>query len=223
MSDFELLFFAGIACFFVYKLWSVLGRTNGDEKSRAAEIATIIEQQKELKAGKAASQSKKPALKLVEAMPETIPEEFATQIAQIKKIDPAFSLTSFMQGANGAFEAVLEAYSNAKLNRLKFLLNDEIFKNFEAEIAAYKENALKAHASLVSIDAAELVDVELEGKIAQITVQFDSEQINFVTNEDGEVVEGSKTYIERVTDVWVFERNLTSAKPQWLIVGTHGE
>lgn len=218
MGEFELIFFVVVAGFFAYKLWAVLGRTNGDEKSRAAEIISITEKKQQPKEKPMLAKSaaaKKPII-----IAEDFPEEFKAEFAEIKKIDPSFSLESFLKGAELTFETVIEAYSKGKKNRLKFLLNDEIYADFVADIDKYEANSQHAKATLVSLDEPEIVDVELNGKIAHITLEFTSEQINYVEDADGDVVEGSKSRIERTTDSWTFERNLSSHKPQWLVVGT---
>ena len=221
MSEFEIIFFAGAAAFFAYRLWAVLGKTNGDEKSRAAEIINVVEQ-KPVPAQKP-SLLKKAEAKPIEVVEEVVPEQFKAQIAEIKKIDTSFTLQGFLTGAEAAFEAALEAYSKGNRNRLKFLLNDEVFANFDAELTSNEALERKAHITLVSVDLPEISAIEFTGKAAQISLNFNSEQINFVTDKAGKVVDGSKTYIERVKDVWVFERDLTSKKPQWLVVGTDGE
>lgn len=218
MGEFELIFFVAIAGFFAYKLWTVLGRTNGDEESRAAEIVIAAKEKQAVKAELKAI--KIPESKIVQLFEEEIPEKFKKEIEGIKKIDPSFSLKKFLTNASVAFETVIEAYSNANEKRLKFLLNDEIYGDFAKDLEGYAAKDQKAHVTLVSLDEPEIVDVELKGKTAHITLEFASEQINFVENKKGEVAEGSKTRIERAIDSWVFERDLSSLKPQWLVVGT---
>ncbi len=219
MGEFELIFFGGFAAFIAYKLWSVLGKTNGDEKSRAAEMSVSVEKQAVAK--KKSIEIKPVESKVVQLFEEELPEEFDKDIKAIKKIDPTFTLQSFLKGAEGAFEAVLAAYSNSKQNQLKFLLSDEIYSDFAADLEAYEAKGKSPKVTLVSIEKPEIAEVEIKGKTAQIDVKFMSEQINFVEDAGGEVIEGSKSRIERVQDIWVFERDLASSKPKWLVVGTN--
>lgn len=217
VSEFELIFFVAVAGFFAYKLWSVLGKTNGDEKSRATEIINLADRKK-VEAKPVAPM--KTINKVVPLFEEEVPKEFADDIANIKKIDPSFSLKEFSEAASTAFETVIQAYSDNNHDRLKFLLSDEIYADFAKDIEGYGKKSQQSRVTLVSLNDPELVDVELKGKIAQITLEFSSEQINFVEDKGGKVVEGSKTRIERAKDSWVFERDLTSRKPKWLVVGT---
>ncbi|PIR32345.1 MAG: calcium-binding protein, partial [Alphaproteobacteria bacterium CG11_big_fil_rev_8_21_14_0_20_44_7] len=79
---------------------------------------------------------------------------------------------------------------------------------------------VKLHTTIISMEEPEIMDIELRGNICQIMVKFVSEQINFIKNKAGEIIDGSKSHIEHVTDVWTFERNLKSKEPSWIIVGT---
>lgn len=218
MGELELIFFAGVALFFAYKLWSVLGKTNGDEKSRAAEIATIIEAQP--------AKAEKPKLigktqnKQAEPVEEVLPEKFKDKILAIRAIDSSFSYAGFLKGAEAAYEAVIEAYSKANRNRLKFLLNEAVFAEFDEQLNENEGQDRKANISLVSVNIADAEQIELNGNTARITLRFDSEQISYTTDSENKIVEGSKSVIEKVSDLWVFERDLSSRKPQWLIVAT---
>ena len=56
--------------------------------------------------------------------------------------------------------------------------------------------------------------------IAKITVRFISEQANVLRDAKGDVIEGDENFIQSITDVWTFERNITSASPNWMLVST---
>jgi predicted lipid-binding transport protein (Tim44 family) len=220
MSDFEVIFFAAVAVFFAYKLWSSFGKTNGDEKTRAAESAAYAEKLRAATLGPKAD-SKTVLLNPADKpeKEEEIPENIRLDIDNAKKIDPAFTLKKFNEGAHQAFEMVVAAFAQKKHDVLKFLLSEEIYDNFTAEIAKREKDGIEASTSVVAIDSAEVLDVELKGNICQIVVNFVSEQIHFLKDKAGEIIEGSKNRIDRVTDIWTFERNLTSKKPNWVIVG----
>ena len=219
MGNFEALFLVGAFVFFAYKVYTVLGKTNGEEARKAAEIAAIIEKQK-LEKEKSTSKSvaiEAKAEKIVEV--EIIPEQFKNIVEQAKKIDATFSLNKFLSGANGAFELVIEGFAEKKKEALSFLLSPQVFESFEAEINRRETAGLEASSSVVSMTAPEVLDIELNDNICQIAVKFNSEQINFVKNKEGELVSGSKNQIDRISEVWTFERDLSSKKPNWTIIG----
>lgn len=220
MSEGEIIIYAAIAVFFAYRLWAVLGRTNGDEKSRAAQAAEFAEK------AKAARESKKPQKAIIlEAKPlevkeeENIPVHLKTDVAEVKRIDPTFTLSRFISGATGAFEMVIKAFSEGKKDALKFLLGADVFKGFEKEIDERAAKELTASHTVYSMQDPEVLDVEVNDNICQIVVKFVSEQFNYIKNKAGEIIEGSRTEPDHVTDIWTFERDLTSKKPNWVVVG----
>ena len=64
-------------------------------------------------------------------------------------------------------------------------------------------------------------DAKISSKgIARIAVQFVSEQINILKNAAGEVLEGDENFVQQITDVWTFEKDINSNSPVWLLVST---
>ncbi len=224
MSDLEIFIFAGIALFFAYKIWTVLGKTNGDEKARAN--GKIIDANAYAEKLRTAAQTNKDDSKTVILNPaqkddvqEEIPANLKTSVDDAKKIDPSFTLKKFKDGAVQAFELVIESFSKKKRDALQFLLSDDVYANFNNEIEKRDAQGLDASTTVVALDNAEILEVEVKDNICHIVVKFVSEQIHFIKNKAGEIIEGSKSQIDRVTDIWTFERNLTSKKPNWTVVG----
>ncbi len=218
MSNAEIFIYVIIAAFFAYRLWSVFGRTNGDEKARAAEISEFAEKikvERNKNSAKAVILDAKP----LEVKEEEVPSHLRTDVAEARRIDPTFVLSKFVEGAAGAFEMVIKAFAEGKKDALKFLLSADIYNNFEKEIDARKANEVTATSSIYSMQEPEVLDVEVRDNICQVVVRFVSEQFNYIRNKAGEIIEGSKSVPDHVTDVWTFERDLTSKKPNWVVVG----
>ncbi len=219
MSDYEVLFFAAVAVFFAYKLWAAFGKTNGDEKARA-DAANLYAKTIATPANpKVEAGAIVPKLAEKVEKEEDVPLNLLDGVNSAKKIDQAFTLKKFNEGAHSAFELVVAAFAQKKRDVLQFLLSDEIYRNFDSEIAKRESAGNEAGTTVVSIDSTEILDVEVKENICHIVVKFVSEQIHFIKNKAGEIIEGSKNQIDRVTDIWTFERNLTSKKPNWTVVG----
>jgi predicted lipid-binding transport protein (Tim44 family) len=58
------------------------------------------------------------------------------------------------------------------------------------------------------------------GRKATVTVAFVSEMITATYDKAGEVIDGDPKEIREVTDVWTFERDVTSRNPNWKLVAT---
>jgi predicted lipid-binding transport protein (Tim44 family) len=74
--------------------------------------------------------------------------------------------------------------------------------------------------SFVGIGAAEITSAELAAKRASITVRLSSEQISCRKNKSGDIIEGDPKKIREITDIWTFERDVSSKDPNWTLVAT---
>lgn len=218
--DFELIFFAGVTVFIVYKLWTVLGKANYEDIAQAKAQAATKEVKKPVQTKEDAKKAIMSLVEEAQAEEEEIPKNLQKEFAEAKQLDPTLTLAKFVEGAEAAFEMVLEAFAKNKQDTLKFLLSNDIYKDFEKELKKREKSEKEASTTLVSMEETEVLDVEVDGNICQIMVKFVSEQINFVKNKAGKIIEGSKSQIDHVTDIWTFERNLKSKKPNWTVVST---
>jgi hypothetical protein len=67
---------------------------------------------------------------------------------------------------------------------------------------------------------AEIGAADLTGKRANITVRFTSEQISSRRDKSGDIIEGDPKKIREISDVWTFERDVSSRDPNWTLVAT---
>ncbi len=141
-------------------------------------------------------------------------------LADIKAVDPSFSETEFASGARLAFEMILNSYASGDLKALRPLLANEVFEEFAGAIRGREEAGEVLETTLVGVTEAEVVEAELQGKTAFVTVRFQSEQINILRDSDGEVIEGGDKRVDRITDLWTFARNTRSRDPNWTLVAT---
>jgi len=72
----------------------------------------------------------------------------------------------------------------------------------------------------VGLNAAQIVNVELSGSRASVTVKYASDQVTATKAADGSVIDGDSQKVIEVTDVWTFERDLKSRDPNWKLVAT---
>ena len=94
----------------------------------------------------------------------------------------------------------------------------ELFVCFGLRFCRYQ---LRICLCYIGFDQAEITAAKIsKNDIAKITVKFVSEQVNLLKNKDDEIIEGDENFIQNITDVWTFERCLTSTNPNWLLVST---
>jgi predicted lipid-binding transport protein (Tim44 family) len=146
--------------------------------------------------------------------------DVATGLMQIKSAEPSFSVSEFLSGAKMAFDLILEAFAKGDKLQLENLLSKELYDDFAAAIDVRKESPAYEENTLVSIQSADIVRAALNGRKAEITVNFVSEQISVERDKDGNIVSGNPSETTLVTDEWTFVRDIRSSNPNWLLVNT---
>jgi len=141
-------------------------------------------------------------------------------IIQIKLADPTFDPDGFIEGATGAFEMILGAFTTGDAKTLKNLLSPEVFSNFADAIDDREEAGETVRDTLIGFKSVELIEAGMEDNDAVVTVKFVSEQINAVMDSDGELVDGDPSKVIGVTDLWTFRRDTQSRDPNWALVAT---
>ncbi|MBE1236848.1 Tim44 domain-containing protein [Phaeovibrio sulfidiphilus] len=144
----------------------------------------------------------------------------AGTLTRIRLADPSFSAEDFLNGARSAFQMVLLAFAKGDRRTLETLLSPEVMRNFENVIREREEAGETMESELISFKSVAIETARLDGSIAHMTIKYVTEQVNLLKNADGEVIEGDPNRIETLTDIWTFERDITSGNPNWLLVAT---
>ena len=216
----DIILFAMIAAFLVFRLRSVLGRRDGHEGKHRDPFGA--------RRGKTAPDDKVVQLpdrsggeNDEEPAPDAAPASpLAAGLAQIGDADSRFDLDEFASGARIAFEMILGAFAEGNAEALKPLLTPEVFGKFSRAIRDRDESGETLQQTLVGVKAVEPVEAVMEDRIAHITLKFVSEQINVTCDAAGDVVDGDPNAVIEVTDFWTFARDTGSGNPNWMLVGT---
>jgi len=171
LQFFDIIIFAVIAVFIIYRLRSVLGKRTGFQKN--------INQQEFVKKEAKPDEIKIPQLKENEQKLEAV----------YKKVS-SFNHKEFLEGAKKAFEIIITAFNKGDKNTLKNLVSKDVYNAFEGAINSGSNNPNSQFYSLV-IDGVE--DAKVEGGKISIAVNFTSEQI-LSDNEDS-IVKNKDTWV----------------------------
>lgn len=233
MQFFDIILFALIAIFVVLRLRSVLGTRDGHEggyEDRFNRDDTQAERRGEPASGDEDNVVALPGRGEAQAQDQDAPpaadETFgyegpvAQGIQAIRAADPRFLPGEFLEGARMAFEMILNAYAQGDLKTLKSLLSSDVYGGFAQAIEEREKANQTLQETLVGINDATIVEAQLDGRDAVVTVKFVSEQISALLDTDGTVVEGDPAKVVSVTDYWSFARSTKSRNPNWMLVGT---
>lgn len=223
--DISTVIFALVALFVAFKLRSVLGTRNEDERpggivaplrrvngTPAAPVPT--------EAAPAALAPAAPTAERWQAL--AAPEAFAGLDA-IAAADRSFAPDGFLDGARAAYDMVVQAFAAGDRDTLRSLMAPEAFANFDAAIRARAAAGHVMTTTVVSIDEAKIAAARLAGSSAQIGVRFASKLASVTRDPAGEVVEGSATEVADHVDLWTFVRDVRSRDPNWLLTETQSE
>jgi len=112
------------------------------------------------------------------------------------------------------------AFAAGDRNTLRDLLSRDVFESFVAAIAEREKRGETVETTFVGIEKADIKQVQLRGKTAQITVQFLSKLITATRDAAGTVTDGVVDKVVDVTDIWTFARELGSRDPVWKLIAT---
>jgi len=234
---FDIIFFALIAVFVIFRLRRALGRRTGQKRQRPSDVfsrSTEPDEQNSGKVihlpghgdesedelfGKELSDIDQPEAAQPDSKRDEM-EEVHASLMRIRKADPDFSPRSFVTGAKGAFEMIVEAFAAGDTATLRPLLGDDVYDEFADVIRARIAAKESVEMTIVSLDSADIVAADLNGNTARLTIRFRSQQMSVTRDAAGEVVKGEPETVERVIDLWTFARNARSDDPNWAVVET---
>jgi predicted lipid-binding transport protein (Tim44 family) len=219
MQFIEIVIFAGIAAFLVFRLRSVLGRRTGTERPPFDPYS----RQDDARPDSAEASNDDTVVSLPDRMREEAVDPndpVAVGLANIRSADSAFDKAQFLEGARAAFDMIVASFAAGDRETFRPLLSDEVYENFAGAIIDRADKGHTMETTLVGIRSADLVEATMDGRVAFLTVKIVSEQIEVVRDTAGEVVSGDPARVATVTDIWTFARNTRARNPNWTLVAT---
>ena len=139
---------------------------------------------------------------------------------QAAAADPSFDPHSFLEGAKAAYEMIITAFARGDRQALRSLLSKEVFDSFSQALNEREALGNKVDTTFVSIDKADITDVQMRGKMLHVAVAFTSKLITATLDKDNKVIDGNPDKVVDVGDLWTFAHDTTSRDPNWALVAT---
>ena len=211
----QILVLAGIAIFLILRLRGVLGTREGFEKPPVPQQQSRPVPKREFEVIEGG-----PDRDILDHADEGT--STAKDLAEMKRIDPSFSVTEFLSGARQAYEMILMSFERGDLSEVRPFLSDDIHTAFQSVIDERAAQNLTVNATFVGVNEVALKDASLDqnSKEAEVTVSFGGELSRVVKNAEGEIVDGDPNAIVKQRDVWTFARDMDSGDPNWRLVAT---
>ncbi|HZH28657.1 MAG TPA: Tim44/TimA family putative adaptor protein [Azospirillaceae bacterium] len=213
----DILIFAMIAAFLVYRLRSVLGRRHGEERQRPNPFSPPSPQP--VGDSNVVTLPQRAGLSVPQPAPGE-PVSLAQGLALIRQADPAFDEKHFLDGARGAFEMIVGAFAQGDPATLRPLLADEVYGNFVQAIEARRAAGETLETRIVKFDDVDISAARMDGPIALVTLRFATQQTSVLRDHAGNILDGDSERPAEVIDIWTFARDTRTQDPNWQLIET---
>ena len=209
----DILILAMIAIFILNRLRSVLGKKTGNEPDFVERITTRKNTSSETKPDLEINTKKTLKDHPIDYKENSSLNEKLNYIKQ--KTKPSILRHFWME--QKAFEYIIDSYVNNKESELSKLLSGQILDEYKKEIKKRKKSNERLEIEIIELKEPVIKDVETNGNIARIHVEYKSQQIQVTKNQSDEVVEGDLNQILSIKEIWIFSKKLNSKSPIWAL------
>jgi predicted lipid-binding transport protein (Tim44 family) len=202
----DILIFAIIAVFLIFRLKNILGTKTGFEDSNFNKnktennIADVV-----------SIDTKKTTQSNDKENKETL---------KIKEIDKTYDHIQFIEGSQIFFKMVLDAFVEGNLDKVKEFIKPSVLKNFNFAIKERNKESETLIINLKIINKTEIFSSEINKTVLRISVLFESFQIKALKDKDNNLIDGDLNKEILVKDIWVFERKINYSNPNWTLIET---
>jgi predicted lipid-binding transport protein (Tim44 family) len=233
-----------VAVVVILKLRSVLGRRTGDEEARleryraerrqqsapatpppAADnnVITVPRREQPATAPVAEAAVAPDAETRIKDYPG-LKEDVRRGLLDIVKVDPGFDTDAFIRGARQAYEMIVTAFAEGNRKILKGLLDTDAYRDFDNAITERETRGEQIDQSFVGISKADILESGLKDGKAHVAVRFVSQLISATRDKAGAVLSGDPQKVKEVTDIWTFQRDVSTPRarenPNWKLIAT---
>ena len=164
---FDVILLALLTGFIAFRLYSVLGRRTGHERSP----------KDQLRLPDGARPNPNPKAPPVKDNVVSLPERgaqpgvgaantspMARALLDIKLSDRSFDTERFVGGARAAYEMIVTAFAHGERDTLRPLLSDDVFETFDREIKAREAKKERVDFTFLSLKSAQITGAEMKAR-----------------------------------------------------------
>ena len=186
----DIILLAMIAGFIFLRLRGILGRRTGHEKNLDANFSSNFQTEKTLK-------------------------EKTNKFSFDEK-----AKDDFLKGAKIAYENIIIDFASGNLKNIKSLLSKKVFDQFNEAVKERKKNGYTSKTIFIGINSALIKEHKQINNIIEVTVDFISEIISSVKDNNDKIISGNPEKSKKVFDTWKFSKDPKSNNPNWLLTDT---
>ncbi len=195
----DIIIFAIIAIFLVYRLKGILGQNSeGNEQNNKIDIG---------------KKNFNNVVKLGNNKLDTNKENLSI-------IDPTFNEKEFLKGAQNFFEMVIDCFVKGDLKNVLNFIDNKLIKSFQLVIDERLQEEESLKIDIIKMNSLKIKDVKKTNKFLRISVLFETEQIKVLKDKKGKIIDGDQKNSILVKDLWTFEKQIQSKDLNWKLVET---
>ena len=126
----------------------------------------------------------------------------------------------FLKGAKIAYERIIIDFASGNLKNIKSLLSKKVFDQFNEALKERKKNGYISKTIFIGVNSALIKDHQQINNILEVTVDFISEIISCVKDNNNKIISGDSEKSKKVFDTWKFSKDSRSNNPNWLLTDT---
>ena len=200
----DIIIFAIIAIFLVYRLKNILGQNSDGNKQNSkinidkknfTNVVKLGNRQSDVNDKKISKDS-------------------------IYSEDPTFNEKEFLKGAQNFFQMVIESFVKGDLKNVEMYIDNKLNKNFQSVIDERLQEKEILDINIIKMISIKIKDVKKLKNFLRVSVLFETEQIKVLKDKKGEVIDGDQKKSILVKDLWTFEKNIQSNDLNWILVET---
>jgi len=221
----DILVYALIAAGLIFWLRNVLGTEDEDDVERRSSLTKDIEQNIRKDNGNVVFLDALVGKPLAN-LPRHISIDNKTTENRLEDISQRyeeFDVYHFAQGAEQAFQIIIEAFADDDLETLKDLLDKPVYDAFENVIKERQKKGEIVATTIKSIEKIDITEATLEGDLLKIVVRFTAIENCIIRDKEGEIIAGDPDKDTQMVDVWVFGRDMSKDGPEWYLYETRDD
>ena len=200
----DIIIFAIIAIFLVYRLKSILGqKSDGNKQNNKINID---------------KKNFTNVVKLGNRQSDVNDKKISED--SIYSEDPTFNEKEFLKGAQNFFEMVIDSFVKGDLKNVEIYIDKKLNKNFQLVIDERLQEKEILDINIIKMISIKIKDVKKLNNFLRVSVLFETEQIKVLKDKKGEVIDGDQKKSILVKDLWTFEKKIQSEDLNWILVET---
>ncbi len=215
----EIVFFALLAGYLVFRLWSVLGQETPEDMERRQKRRFKPEEE-ESRADNVIPLPERSAVREKHVPEDEFTAGVREGIRQLQDLESSFKVDYFLKGARYAYKMIIDAFAQGDKETLKDLLVSEVYDQFVKAIDERLQNQQEVQVRIESLDKMDIDDIEILDNKAYITVRYRSRQVITTRDQKGEIIDNPAEISVPITDIWTYVRTIGDENPNWLLHST---